>query len=97
MGKETARVEPFEALLRSVAGRGASAREKSTGGGKAMNVTLRRIKSLFSSSQGAAATEYAFMLALIAVVCIAAISGLGGSAANAYATLDSGLTSVVGS
>jgi len=62
-----------------------------------MNVTLRCIKSFLSSDEGATATEYAFMLALIAVVCVASLSGLGGSVANAYATLDSGLTSVVGS
>ncbi len=62
-----------------------------------MNVTLRYARSFLSSEEGPTGTEYAFMLALIVVVCVGAISGLGGSVANAYSTLDAGLSGVVGS
>lgn len=38
---------------------------------------LQRIKRLFKDEDGATMVEYALMLALIAVICIAVVSALG--------------------
>ena len=42
------------------------------------------VKAHFSSDKGATMVEYALMVALIAVVCIAAVTMLGGSAKSKF-------------
>jgi pilus assembly protein Flp/PilA len=44
-----------------------------------------------SDDRGASLVEYALLVALIAVVCIAAISLLGGSAADKFSTVSNSL------
>jgi pilus assembly protein Flp/PilA len=43
-----------------------------------------RTQSLLKNEDGPTAVEYAVMLALIIVVCIAAISALGSNASNTF-------------
>jgi len=53
-----------------------------------MSVMLSKLKSKFVNflkrEDGPTAVEYAIMLALIVVVCIAAISALGSNASNTF-------------
>jgi len=45
------------------------------------------LRARFDEERGASLVEYALLVALIAVVCIAAISLLGGSAATKFSTV----------
>ena len=45
---------------------------------------VAKIKNFLASEDGPTAVEYAVMLALIIVVCIAAISALGSNASNTF-------------
>jgi pilus assembly protein Flp/PilA len=45
---------------------------------------MRKVKELFVSEEGATATEYAVMLALIIIVAIAAITILGNKVNNTF-------------
>ena len=45
---------------------------------------VAKIKNFLASEDGPTAVEYAVMLALIVVVCIAAISTLGSNASNTF-------------
>lgn len=49
-----------------------------------MRNMLLKLRELGSSEEGATATEYAVMLALIIIVCIAAIAILGNKVNNVY-------------
>jgi len=48
---------------------------------------LTRIQNFLIKEDGPTAVEYAVMLALIIVVCIAAIGALGSSASNTYSNV----------
>lgn len=50
------------------------------------------IKRFIREEEGATAVEYAVMLVLIIVVCIAAITFVGGSANNAFQAVGTALT-----
>jgi pilus assembly protein Flp/PilA len=45
-----------------------------------------RIKGLFKDEEGATMVEYALMVALIAVVCIAVVTSLGTGAQGKFST-----------
>ncbi|MEZ4484749.1 MAG: Flp family type IVb pilin [Syntrophotaleaceae bacterium] len=49
-----------------------------------MNYLRRKCGTLLTSEEGATATEYAVMLALIIIVCIAAIAILGTKVNNSF-------------
>ena len=49
------------------------------------------LKSHTSSERGASLVEYALLVALIAVVCIAAVSLLGNSANNTFTEINDSL------
>jgi len=51
------------------------------------------IKRFIKEEEGATAVEYAVMLVLIIVVCIAAITLVGGKANNAFQTVSNALGS----
>lgn len=57
---------------------------------------LRRVKSLVVSEEAVAATEYAVMLALIALTAIGSITSLGNKVDDIFATLTSQLPTDVG-
>ena len=52
-----------------------------------MRTLLQGIKQFLSREDGPTAVEYAVMLALIIVVCIAAITTLGKNADNTFLTV----------
>jgi len=56
-----------------------------------MKTALKLVGSLWSGEDAVAVTEYAIMLALIVLVAVGAISGLGTSVSQAFATLDAGI------
>jgi pilus assembly protein Flp/PilA len=45
---------------------------------------LERIQELWCDEEGATMVEYALMVALIAVVCILAVTALGGNARDTF-------------
>jgi pilus assembly protein Flp/PilA len=47
----------------------------------------RHVTTFLKNEDGPTAVEYAVMLALIIVVCIAAITGLGSTASNTFANV----------
>lgn len=49
------------------------------------------IKAHVNSERGATLVEYALLVALISVVCIAAITALGGSASQKFSDLGSAI------
>ena len=49
-----------------------------------MKQWLAKVKKFVAAEDGPTAVEYAVMLALIIVVCIAAISALGSNASNTF-------------
>jgi pilus assembly protein Flp/PilA len=49
-----------------------------------MKVIVNRAKDFLRSEDGPTATEYAVMLALIIVVCIATVKSIGTKANNAF-------------
>ena len=56
-----------------------------------MNHFLNRAMSLLKSEDGPTATEYAVMLALIIVLSLAAISGIGTTVMGIFTTVDAAL------
>ena len=52
-----------------------------------MRQWLTKVKNFVAAEDGPTAVEYAVMLALIIVVCIAAITALGSSASNTYSNV----------
>ncbi len=58
-----------------------------------MNALVQRMKSFLVSEDGPTATEYAVMLALIIVACIAAITALGSALKGTFENLTGNLPS----
>jgi pilus assembly protein Flp/PilA len=56
-----------------------------------MQTFLNRAKTFLKSEDGPTATEYAVMLALIVLVAIGAISGLGTTVDGIFVDVDSGI------
>ena len=56
-----------------------------------MGLVISRARAFFASEDGPTATEYAVMLALIIVVCIAAITGIGNTVSSIFTNVDAGL------
>ncbi len=56
-----------------------------------MNQVLNRFKSFIKSEDGPTATEYAVMLALIIIVALGAITGLGTTVSGIFTTVDGAL------
>ena len=56
-----------------------------------MNRIARQLVAFLKTEDGPTAVEYAVMLALIIVVCIAAITTLGQRANNTFQTVDAAL------
>jgi pilus assembly protein Flp/PilA len=52
-----------------------------------MTKWLARVRRFLQKEEGPTAVEYAVMLALIIVLCIAAISALGSNASNTYSNV----------
>jgi len=52
---------------------------------------VRRMLHRSDGEQGASLVEYALLIALIAVVCIVAVSLLGGNASNKFSQVGSAL------
>ena len=53
-----------------------------------MTTLMRRAGELLRSEDGPTATEYAVMLALIIVLCMGAITGIGTTTEGVFANLD---------
>ena len=49
------------------------------------------ITSRFDDERGASLVEYALLVALIAIVCIAAVTALGETASEKFSQIDSGI------
>jgi pilus assembly protein Flp/PilA len=58
-----------------------------------MTGLMRKVKELFVSEEGATATEYAVMLALIIIVAIAAITLLGQRVRNTFQNIANAMPS----
>lgn len=56
-----------------------------------MKTWLSSLKSFLVDESGPTAVEYAVMLALIVVVCIAVISALGGNASKTFSRTNSAI------
>jgi pilus assembly protein Flp/PilA len=56
-----------------------------------MKALRDRSRLFLNSEEGPTATEYAVMLALIIVVCIGAISGIGNTVSTIFTNVDAGL------
>ncbi len=54
-----------------------------------MKGIVKRIKSFIRDEEGATATEYAVMLALIIVISLAAISALGDKVSDVFVDIES--------
>ena len=50
------------------------------------------LKARFDSERGASLVEYALLVALIAVVCIAAVTTLGGNASDKFTEVGDSIT-----
>mgnify|MGYP001598156139 CR=1 FL=1 len=59
-----------------------------------MKSILNRAKSFLKSEDGPTATEYAVMLALIIIVCLAVITSLGTTVQGIFTTADTALQNV---
>ncbi len=59
-----------------------------------MKSFVNRAKNFLQSEDGPTATEYAVMLALIIIVALAAISGLGVTVKGIFAGVDNALPAV---
>ncbi len=57
-----------------------------------MATHLKAMERFFGSEDGPTTTEYAFMLALIVIVAIGAISGIGVKVSDVFFGVDSGLS-----
>jgi pilus assembly protein Flp/PilA len=62
-----------------------------------MNSFANRVKNFLKSEDGPTATEYAVMLALIIIVALGAITGLGTTVDAIFTNVDSSLPSGTGS
>jgi len=62
-----------------------------------MRNILIRAKSFLRSEDGPTATEYAVMLALIIIVALGAITGLGTTVSGIFTSVDSALPTGTGS
>lgn len=58
---------------------------------------LATVRRFLASEDGPTATEYAVMLALIIMVALGAISGIGETVSNIFTNVDAGLPTGVGS
>jgi len=58
-----------------------------------MNAVAKKFVTFLKKEDGPTAVEYAVMLALIIVVCIAAITALGSSASATFQYVDSNIKS----
>ena len=56
-----------------------------------MSKFLRRAKTFLKSEDGPTATEYAVMLALIIIVSLGAITGIGTTVSGVFTTVDAAL------
>ncbi len=56
-----------------------------------MKSLINRVKAFWKDEEGATATEYAVMLALIIVIAIGAISALGTKVSSTFADVESNL------
>ena len=56
-----------------------------------MEHLIYRVKSFVVSEEGPTATEYAVMLALIIMVCLGAITGIGQTVSSIFTNIDSNL------
>lgn len=56
-----------------------------------MNTFVNRVKNFLKSEDGPTATEYAVMLALIIIVALGAITGLGTTVDTIFTNVDSSL------
>jgi len=61
-----------------------------------MNTFMTRAKQFLKSEDGPTATEYAVMLALIIIVALGAITGLGGTVNGIFTNVDTNLQGVPG-
>lgn len=59
-----------------------------------MNTFLNRAKNFLKSEDGPTATEYAVMLALIIIVALGAITGLGTTVTGIFTDVDTDLQGV---
>lgn len=55
---------------------------------------LRRVWAFVRADEGATATEYAVMIALIILVCIAAVAALGEKVSSSFADAEAEWTAV---
>jgi pilus assembly protein Flp/PilA len=62
-----------------------------------MNKLTQSVVNFLKREDGPTAVEYAVMLALIIVVCIAAIGTLGNNAKNTFTNVGSAMNNVSGS
>ncbi len=62
-----------------------------------MNQVLNGVKNFLKSEDGPTATEYAVMLALIIIVSLAAITGIGTTVSGIFTTVDAALPTGGGS
>ena len=58
-----------------------------------MNSFVKRAKQFLKSEDGPTATEYAVMLALVVLVAIGAISGLGTTVTGIFTSVNDGIGS----
>lgn len=56
-----------------------------------MNKFLTKAKQFLASEDGPTATEYAVMLALIIIIALSAISGLGTTVSSVFTNVDGNL------
>ena len=56
-----------------------------------MRTTLKNVVEFLKREDGPTAVEYAVMLALIVVVCIAAITAIGGASNDTFSSVGSAL------
>ncbi len=56
-----------------------------------MEALQKRLKTFVAEEEGATATEYAVMIALIIIICIAAVGALGSKVSTAFVNIESGL------
>ncbi|MGB0715674.1 MAG: Flp family type IVb pilin [Phycisphaerae bacterium] len=59
-----------------------------------MNTFMNRAKDFLQSEDGPTATEYAVMLALIIIVALGAITGLGTTVQGIFTTIDGDLSAL---
>ncbi len=62
-----------------------------------MRPVMQKVVAFLKQEDGPTAVEYAVMLALIIVVCIAAITTLGQNAATTFSSVGSSVGSTTGS